>query len=217
VHANDVTRGIPSGYISFIEQRLLETEIVVLELLSAIYASRVPIEPQRLPETDRRLLAEYGQKQAKSHKIEEWKNLPLATEEQRRAWWVKKSERIARSAEASGDCSSQKSPATTSSRAADSPRTVNFEGTQASGAMQSTLPPIQHPVTQVPWRPVAGGSGLSEPDSSLGHLDLHNTNLSELENIADDGYAGISETPTPPSQSVLQSQSTADARWRKYF
>ncbi|EMD64905.1 hypothetical protein COCSADRAFT_315933 [Bipolaris sorokiniana ND90Pr] len=211
-------RGIPSGYISFIEQRLLETEIVVLELLSAIYESRVPIEPQRLPERDRRLLSEYGQKQAKTHKIEEWRNLPLTTEEQRRTWWLKKSERIAKAAETSGDHPTQRSPAATSPWAANSSRNIHDESTQVLlGAEQATILPGQPPGMQVSWRPVADGTGLSEPDTNLEHLDQNTTGFSPLEDISGEGYPDVPEAPTPPCQSTLQSHSAADARWRKYF
>ncbi|KAJ6194983.1 hypothetical protein J3E72DRAFT_197374, partial [Bipolaris maydis] len=190
----------------------------VLELLSAIYESRVPIEPQRLPERDRRLLAEYGQKQAKTHKIEEWKNLPLSTEEQRRTWWLKKSERIAKAAETSGDHPTQKSPTATSPWIASSSRTIHDEGTQVLlGAEQAALLPGQPPGMQVPWRPVVDGTGSSKPDTNLEHLDQSTAGFSPLEDIGGEGYSDVPEAPTPPCQPTLQSHSAVDARWRKYF
>jgi len=88
--ANVDDRGIPSGYLSFVEQRLFDTELVALELLSAIYNSQTPIEVQRLSDIDRQSLAEYGQKQSKAAKIDEWKSLPLNTDEQRHEWWLKR-------------------------------------------------------------------------------------------------------------------------------
>lgn len=214
-----ISRGIPSGYVSFIEQRLLETEIVVLELLSAIYKSHVPIEPQRLPEGDCRLLAEYSQKQAKSHKIEEWKNFPLATEVQRRTWWLEKTERIAKAEDASSDRVAHKSPVATSPWVASSPRTIHEEGAVISVATQSAYVPIQQPPqVQSSWRPIADGSGQPELDANLGHLDQQTAGFSIVGNMAVEGCSGMPEVPTPPpSQSTLQSDPSADARWRKYF
>ncbi|OSS43938.1 hypothetical protein B5807_11348 [Epicoccum nigrum] len=80
-------RGIPSGYVSLIEQRLVETELLVLELLSALQETGGSIENQhRLSENQRRLLEHIAQKQSKTDKIEEWKCFPLGTDQQRQAW-----------------------------------------------------------------------------------------------------------------------------------
>ena len=219
MYTDYITRGIPSGYISFIEQRLLETEIVVIELLSAIYKSHVPIEPQRLPEKDCRLLAEYEQKQAKSHKIEEWKNFPLATEEERRAWWLEKTERIAKVDGASSDRLLQKRPIATSPWLADSPRTIYQDGTQDSVTTQSTaLPTQQLRATQASWGPVAEGSGQLELDTRLGNLDQQTSGFSLVGNIDFERRPEMPEVATPPSsQSTSQSHPMVDARWRKYF
>ncbi|KAH8728075.1 hypothetical protein GQ44DRAFT_724612 [Phaeosphaeriaceae sp. PMI808] len=80
-------RGLPSGYLSCIEQRLLDAEIVIFELLSSIYKSEIPIQPVRVAEMDRQVLADISQKQPKSAKIEEWKSLPLITDRDRHGWW----------------------------------------------------------------------------------------------------------------------------------
>ena len=216
---NHVTRGIPSGYISFIEQRLLETEIVVLELLSAIYKSQVPIEPLRLPERDRRLLAEYSQKQTKSHKIEEWRNFPLATEEQRHAWWLKKNERVAEATEANGDRAPQQSPSAASPGMTDSPRTIYHESLQPSGAEHSALASIRQPLlTQSSWQPIADGSGLSDPNPMLGLPEQPTTGISLHQNTAAEVYPEIPEVSAPsPAQPASVPCPAADARWRKYF
>ncbi|RAR10928.1 hypothetical protein DDE82_000900 [Stemphylium lycopersici] len=181
-------RGIPSGYISLIEQRLLQTEIVVLELLSAIYKSQTSIDLQPLPETGRRLLANYAQKQAKSHKIEEWQSLPLNTENQRHIWWSKKSDLIAKTAEAHGSRSTQESPAATSPWGMDSPEILLHESMQPPCAGSSTLSPLGHSdVAQAGWRPIAGGTSIPEPTAGLDHLDQSMPGNPTVDYIAGEG------------------------------
>jgi hypothetical protein len=80
-------RGIPSGYISLLEQRLLETELVLFELLSTLYNSSTPIEPYRSTAFQREAIAAFMMKQSKNEKIEEWRGKGLATDEQRYGWW----------------------------------------------------------------------------------------------------------------------------------
>lgn len=70
----------------------------MLELLSAIYTSSVPITPQPLSERARQQLVDSGQKQTKAAKIEEWKGLPLVTLEDRHRWWLTRSEITSRPA-----------------------------------------------------------------------------------------------------------------------
>ncbi|USP81880.1 uncharacterized protein yc1106_09154 [Curvularia clavata] len=185
-----------------------------------MYKSNVPIEPQRLPERDCRLLAEYSQKQAKSHKIAEWKSFPLATEVQRRTWWLEKTERIARAEDASSDRLAQKSPVATSPWVANSPITIHEEATLTSVATQSAYVSIQQPSQpQASWRPVTHGSGQPELDTNLRHLDHQTADISIVGNMTVGECSDMPEAPThpPQSQSILQSDPSADARWRKYF
>ncbi|KAF2016940.1 hypothetical protein BU24DRAFT_440112 [Aaosphaeria arxii CBS 175.79] len=79
-------RGLPSGYITFIEQRLLETEIVVLDLLSAIYDGHQNSIPPTAPGDDK-AIAELSAKQSKQEKLEEWRRFPLHTELERLKWF----------------------------------------------------------------------------------------------------------------------------------
>ncbi|ORY03067.1 hypothetical protein BCR34DRAFT_573826 [Clohesyomyces aquaticus] len=83
-------RGIPSGYISFLEQRLLQTELLAFELLAIIYQSRTPIDKDHLHKNAREAIADFSIKQPKSAKIEEWRRFPLTTKEQRKVWWRSK-------------------------------------------------------------------------------------------------------------------------------
>ena len=70
-----------------IEKRLLETELVVFELLSTIHNSPVTIEPHRSNDEERQAIADFSRRQSKSSKIEEWKSLPLGSDDQRNLWW----------------------------------------------------------------------------------------------------------------------------------
>ena len=58
-------------YIGFIEQQLLETELVVFELLSTIQKSHVPLESHHCSNEECEAVTEFNAKQSKSAKIEE--------------------------------------------------------------------------------------------------------------------------------------------------
>jgi hypothetical protein len=73
--------------VSYIEKRLLETELVLYELLTTILQSQDPVPTVHSTDVERQIVADYQVKQSKSWKIDEWKLFPLATDEQRQQWW----------------------------------------------------------------------------------------------------------------------------------
>lgn len=73
--------------MSHIEQRLVEMEILALELLSACEGASISTEAYRLTTDQRQVFVDHAQKQSKSDKIEEWKGLPISDPQQRQAWW----------------------------------------------------------------------------------------------------------------------------------
>ena len=76
--------------MSHIEQRLIEMELLALELLSACKGASISTEAYRLTTDQRQVFVGYAQKQSKSEKIEEWKSLPISDPQQRQAWWLAK-------------------------------------------------------------------------------------------------------------------------------
>ncbi|CAI6342046.1 unnamed protein product [Periconia digitata] len=80
-------RGIPTGYISVLERRLLETELALFEALCSLYKSPIPIDPYISSQGQREAIANYSYKQSKGEKVEEWSSCSLGTEYDRMSWW----------------------------------------------------------------------------------------------------------------------------------
>jgi hypothetical protein len=168
--ANVDDRGIPSGYLSFVEQQLFDTELVAIELLSAIYNSPTPIELQRLFDNDRLSLAEYSQKQSKAAKFEEWKSLPLNTDEQRHGWWSKRCRSMSSPAHQGPEGASQDAPTPQEMWLDASPISVQYDDIQQHSAMQigaqsaSTTTAWHKPMNMVvpdTFEPLSNGSPVA--------------------------------------------------------
>jgi len=80
-------RGIPTGYIFRLEQRLVETEIALFQTLSALHSFQTQTLVEDLNPEVSEVFTEHSIEQSKAAKDEEWENLPLETEEQRQQWW----------------------------------------------------------------------------------------------------------------------------------
>ncbi|KAH8806036.1 hypothetical protein F5884DRAFT_468578 [Xylogone sp. PMI_703] len=80
-------RGIPAGYISSLEQRLLETEVALFEALSVINNPQYRNDETHTESSLAGVLSDQSTRQSKEAKIEEWKRLPLRTSAQRQTWW----------------------------------------------------------------------------------------------------------------------------------
>jgi hypothetical protein len=190
----------------------------VLELLSTIYNSQVPIEMQRLSDTDRRIVAEKVQKQAKSSRIEEWKSLPLDTDEERLAWWSKRQDLIRRGIEAGSSQASQDSPAQTESWAMESsPAVAYYEDPRLSVVDGSNFPAAQPQPAQATWQIAPDILGAPETARDTLHHNQDIMNVSPGGNLGSERYfvgEGRSE-PLPPS--VPDSRPSTTEQWRKYF
>lgn len=84
-------RGIPSGYISSLEERLIETEIALFEALSFInthfhQGGNTQFEPSQY----RDAFTNHSTALSKQAKVKEWKRLPLMFEDQQKAWLQEK-------------------------------------------------------------------------------------------------------------------------------
>ncbi|OBT77058.1 hypothetical protein VF21_02877 [Pseudogymnoascus sp. 05NY08] len=83
--------GIPSGYISSLEERLIETEIALFEALSFInihfhQGGNTQFEPSQYHDA----FTNHSTALSKQAKVEEWKRLPLMFEDQQKAWLQEK-------------------------------------------------------------------------------------------------------------------------------
>ncbi|KAF2827789.1 hypothetical protein CC86DRAFT_465639 [Ophiobolus disseminans] len=151
-------RGIPAGYLAYIEQRLFETEVVLIELLSAIYNAQSPIQSQRLSEVDHQVLLDINQKQPKSAKIEEWKSSPLTTDEHRREWWLKRFGVLSQPTVSHMESNFQDAPTPQDAWLDASPISAHYDEGPSHTAMQPTqsIPSMpQQSALMAPWQTYA--------------------------------------------------------------
>lgn len=78
------SRGLPSGYIASIEERLAQTEAALLQVLSTIHGSQVPESRSPPAATEKAREMEYNE--VRIAKVEEWQRYPLDTQEHQRDW-----------------------------------------------------------------------------------------------------------------------------------
>ncbi|KAL5377945.1 hypothetical protein PMIN03_010843 [Paraphaeosphaeria minitans] len=214
-------RGIPSGYIALVEQRLVESEIVIFELLSTLYSCNPTIQQHRLSFDERRGIGEWSKQQSKSKKVEEWTNFPLGTDEQRQAWWLKKQESIGRYE--GSDAGNFDSPATNPLLGVlpdASPMSAGFEETQQQQqqqqqSMSTPLPPAPTipettTILQHPWTSRMDSQSGSDVDKSFQSSSMSGPPMMD----EDPQCATIDSSGNHASPETRHA--TSD-RWRKYF
>jgi hypothetical protein len=83
-------RGLPSGYLANIEERLAQTEVALLQALSALHESGIQLRPeqhqQRVSDTAAGKARELEFNEVRIARVEEWKKFPLETPEQQLLW-----------------------------------------------------------------------------------------------------------------------------------
>ncbi|KAI4848866.1 hypothetical protein E4T44_03686 [Aureobasidium sp. EXF-8845] len=83
-------KGLPSGYLANIEERLAQTEVALLQALSTLHASEVRVRPEQhqLLVSDRAAgkARELEFNEVRIARVEEWKKFPLETPEQQLLW-----------------------------------------------------------------------------------------------------------------------------------
>jgi hypothetical protein len=218
--ANTVNRGIPSGYLSYIEQRLLDTELVVFELLSAIYKSPMPIQPQRLSETERQALADISQKQPKSAKIEEWKSLPLTTDEHRHEWWLKRCESMSIPMQFVPTRISQDAMAAQDTWMDASPLSMQYEDIPSNTIVQSPIPSMSQSESESQANVETWPSTMNAtvPDIDGCFDDSFGTAIrSSLSERPGEGASDAVSTGFVEANTSNNSQPLNADRWRKYF
>jgi hypothetical protein len=181
----------------------------------------MPIETQRLSETDRRVLAENIQKQAKSSRLEEWKSLPLNTDEERLSWWSKRQDLIRKGVEAGTSHAAQASPARTESWTMESsPAVAHYEDFGLSTVDGSNVPSAQQPqLAPATWRIAPHVLGVPEATPSLLQQNQDILGVSPVGNLASERYHDDRPEPLAPSVSPTEfdSHSSTTGQWRKYF
>ena len=75
-------RGVPLGYIAALEQRLLVTEIALIEALSSFHDK----PPKFLSTSEKRTLRKFDEARSKDARMEEWKKFPLEHVDDKQAW-----------------------------------------------------------------------------------------------------------------------------------
>lgn len=86
-------RGIPSGYISSLEQRLLETEAALFDALALTELSNLGNEAenaQMSAQNSLQSLAEHSNSLSREAKVDEWKRVSLAPAANRQIWLQEK-------------------------------------------------------------------------------------------------------------------------------
>ncbi|KFY31345.1 hypothetical protein V493_01185 [Pseudogymnoascus sp. VKM F-4281 (FW-2241)] len=83
--------GIPTGYISSLEERLIETEIALFDALSFInihfhQGGNTQVEPSQYHDA----FTTHSTSLSKQAKVKEWRRLPLTSEDQQKAWLQEK-------------------------------------------------------------------------------------------------------------------------------
>jgi hypothetical protein len=187
----------------------------VFELLSAIYKSHAPIQPQRLSETDRQALTDISSKQPKSAKIEEWKSLPLDTDENRHNWWARRFEVISLPTQ-SGPTLSNDIITPQEAWVDASPMSVNYDEVQPQTVMQPSVSNMGQTSTFITsWQP---SLDMMIPGTSPNFDDcLRTATHTSPPEVADEINVHIPLTTSKePSASTIPQVLSAD-RWRKYF
>jgi hypothetical protein len=204
-------RGIPSGYIALVEQRLLESEIVIFELLTTLYNCNYPGRQHRMSHDERRSLSEWSKTQSKSKKVDEWTSFPLGTDEQRQAWWMKKQEAIGRCDGA--DAAQNNSPGVmhmVGMMPDASPMSTGFEEIQQG---VGTLNPTSSETTTVlqnAWTSRLDSQSGSEADNSFQGSRIAGPLMVEEEPL-------YSQIPGSVNHASPEARNSASDRWRKYF
>lgn len=202
---------MPSGYVSLIEQRLVETEILVLEMLSAIQESGVSLTKYHLSADQRRTLIDVARKQSKSEKIEDWKSLPLGDERQRQAWLWKKQQVIGCSQTSTSgqyDANTHVGPASLSGCS---------EGTLSTEGTLSSTRALPRPQTYI-FSPSAGRQEWPTVDThgSIDHIEQATLDIrpsqSDESTITPSTSSATTEEMGPPT-----TRNATPDRWRKYF
>jgi hypothetical protein len=198
----------------------LDTELVVFELLSAIYKSPMPIQPQRLSETERQALADISQKQPKSAKIEEWKNLPLTTDEHRHEWWLKRCESMSIPMQFFPTSLSQDAMAAQDAWIDASPLSMQYEDMQSNTAMQPSIPSMPQPESDSPAlvAPWQSAMNVTAPDTDGSFDNRLRTDVgSSLSERSGEGASNVPPAAVAEANISNNSPSLSADRWRKYF
>jgi hypothetical protein len=180
----------------------------------------MPIQPQRLSETERHALADISQKQPKSAKIEEWKSLPLTTEEHRHQWWLKRCEFMSAPTLFGTNSVAQDATTAQDTWIDASPLSMQYEDMQSNTTMQLSIPNMSQsesgsPALVAPWQSAMNVT-ISDTDGNFNNCLRAAIRSSVTERSSEDTSDVTQVALTEPNASN-DSQSLSAERWRKYF
>lgn len=196
--------------MSHIEQRLVEMEILALELMSACDGASVSTEAFRLSTNQRQVLVDFAQKQSKSDKIEEWRSLPVGNLQQRQSWWLAKQKCLLESGVAQPR------------QVLDHVANVDI-ALERAGGLQS-VDRLSSLAQGLPQPPLFATS----PSTSMREGPVTNSSASVCHDAGSRAVARVSRqdrgagTPSMPMDPVVEmsppmNDYVAEDRWRKYF
>jgi hypothetical protein len=181
------------------------------------------LQVQRCSNEEREAIVDFCVKQPKSAKIEEWKNLPLITEEQRQKWWQSRKDLIHEQAQSvqgkgppPGDSTLQDCVWENTQEAA--PALLHFEYSSARVIPQTHSSSTDHAAGSLEtydqtcvWQPLAPSpiqpqyAHLSSSSQDIGNYPID----SEMPMLSPDA---ATSNPRPPDLRFL-----SGSQWRKYF
>jgi hypothetical protein len=180
----------------------------------------MPIQPQRLSETERHALADISQKQPKSAKIEEWKSLPLATDENRHEWWLKRCESMSVPIQFVPNSVTQDVTTAQDAWIDASPLSTQYEDMQSNTTMQPSLSSMplsesESPALVAPWQ---SAMNVPIPDTD-GNFDncLRAAIRSSVTERQSEGASDVAQAAVIEPNISNNSQALSADRWRKYF
>lgn len=202
----------------------------MFELLSTMQQLHAPLESYRSLDEECEAITDFSAKQSKSAKIEEWKNMPLISKEQRQRWWQSKKDLIHTRAQ-SIQREPQVSPALQKSTwevvQEVSPALAHFEESPIRAvsitpdlSMEQNIESLQTYDPAPIWQPPAPGPDWPEyvhaegSSQEEGRMEGSFGGLlrpvdSEISVLSPDRSEGRPRLPEPGSLSEPQ--------WRKYF
>jgi hypothetical protein len=180
----------------------------------------MPIQPQRLSETERQALAEISQKQPKSAKIEEWKSLPLTTDEHRHEWWLKRCQSMSIPMQFVPTRISQDAMAAQDAWMDASPLSMQYEDMASNTIVQPSIPSISQSETGsqaiVDTWPSTMNTTVPGTDRCFDD-SLGTTTRSSLSEQPGESASGVAPTGFAEINTSNNNQPLNADRWRKYF
>lgn len=205
-NTNNGYRGLPSGYVALLEQRLLESELVIFELLSKVYNDNTTGMREAISHQERDLLSEFTKAQSKLKKVDEWKNYPLNTPGERHAWWLRKRD-IIDLYRTGGDAQGHRHSRSDVLQDASPASTCLTPNAQSEASLPHVEPQQGHVAELIGWH-----QDMNDTSNIGNHVVAQGVGSSDTIQAA---LVAPAESPVEQPTPSLRASNTD--RWRKYF